>query len=290
MNLHLPKISIITPSYNQGRYLEDTIQSVIGQNYPNLEHILIDGGSNDDSLEVIKKYERHLTYWQSQKDNGQSDAINQGFRRATGDIVAWLNSDDQYLPNTLHTIAREFVRDGALQHKIFFGNCINIYTETSKVKTRNVVERQQNFNIELMDYIAQPSTFWTRQVWQQIGELDETLDFGMDWDWFIRAKRAGIPFEATKRFFSIDRHHSEKKTSIGGMRRVHELAKIYTRYHNDDVKNAYLKYHQNNRYQTFRKWYRRFRLQRLLDTNKVIHKLYFKNKISYADFSNMIWM
>jgi len=288
--LNLPKISIITPSYNQGVYLEDTIQSVIGQNYPNIEHILIDGGSTDESLEVIKKYEGHFTHWQSRKDDGQSDAINQGFRHATGDIVAWLNSDDQYLPSTLHHVAQAFVREGGLEDKIYFGNCIKLNTDTCETKSKNMLEYHQNLNIELTDYIVQPSSFWTRKVWQQIGELDEALDFGMDWDWFIRAKRAGIPFEATNRFMSINRFHSEKKSSLGGMRRVNELAKVYARYHNDDIKNAYLQYHQNDRYQTFRKWHRRFRLQRFTDTNRVIHSLYFKNKISYADFLNIIRM
>jgi len=288
--LNLPKISIITPSYNQGAYLEDTIQSIIGQNYPNVEHILIDGGSTDESLEVIKKYEGHFAYWQSQKDDGQSDAINQGFRRATGDIVAWLNSDDQYLPSTLHHVAQAFMRGGALDHKIYFGNCIKLNTDTHQAKSKDVVHWHQTRNIELTDYIIQPSSFWTRKVWEQVGELDETLDFGMDWDWFIRANRADIPFEATNRFLSINRFHSEKKSSLGGMRRVNELAKVYQRYHNDDIKNAYLQYHQNNKYKTFRKWHKRFRLHRFTDTNKAIHSLYFKNKISYADFLNIIGM
>jgi len=288
--LNLPKISIITPSYNQGAYLEDTIQSIIGQNYPNVEHILIDGGSTDESLEVIKKYEGHFAYWQSQKDDGQSDAINQGFRRATGDIVAWLNSDDQYLPSTLHHVAQASMRGGALDHKIYFGNCIKLNTDTHQAKSKDVVHWHQTRNIELTDYIIQPSSFWTRKVWEQVGELDETLDFGMDWDWFIRANRADIPFEATNRFLSINRFHSEKKSSLGGMRRVNELAKVYQRYHNDDIKNAYLQYHQNNKYKTFRKWHKRFRLHRFTDTNKAIHSLYFKNKISYADFLNIIGM
>src|SRR5688500_3818909 len=97
----LPKISIITPTYNQGHFIEQTIQSVIEQDYPNLEYIIIDGGSTDDTLSVIKKYEKYISYWISEKDKGQSEAINKGFKKATGDVVNWLNSDDYYEPGVL---------------------------------------------------------------------------------------------------------------------------------------------------------------------------------------------
>jgi len=106
-----PKIAIVTPSYNQAQFLERTILSVLNQNYPNLEYIIIDGGSTDGSVEIIKKYERYLSYWVSEKENVQADAINKGFQKSTGQILAWLNSDDLYLPNTLVKIMNIFLRN-----------------------------------------------------------------------------------------------------------------------------------------------------------------------------------
>ena len=103
-----PKITIITPSFNQGNYLEQTIDSVLSQNYSNLEYIIIDGGSADNSVDIIKKYEKHLAYWVSEKDKGQTNAINKGLKIATGDIVNWLNSDDYYEPDALHKVADAF--------------------------------------------------------------------------------------------------------------------------------------------------------------------------------------
>ncbi|RYE40071.1 MAG: glycosyltransferase, partial [Sphingobacteriales bacterium] len=122
-SVNVPKISVITPSFNQGEYLEDTILSVIGQNYPNLEYIIIDGGSADNSVSIIKKYETHLSYWISEKDKGQSHAINKGFGLATGDILCWLNSDDLLLPSTLSYIAS--LADVLPDEYIVFGNCIH---------------------------------------------------------------------------------------------------------------------------------------------------------------------
>src|SRR5215831_1246876 len=106
-----PRISVITPSFNQQRFIEQTIRSVLLQKYPNLEYIIIDGGSTDGSIDIIKKYEPHLTYWESQRDRGQSHAINKGFARATGEILCWLNSDDYYLSGALHTVAKALSRD-----------------------------------------------------------------------------------------------------------------------------------------------------------------------------------
>jgi len=128
-----PKISIITPSFNQGKYLEETIFSVLGQNYPNLEYIIIDGGSTDNSVDIIKKYENQLTYWISEPDNGQSHAINKGFMKATGGILAWLNSDDMYLPGVLDYVAKTINIE---EPGIYFGECIHMNYQDTKLICR----------------------------------------------------------------------------------------------------------------------------------------------------------
>ena len=120
MNNQYPKISIITPSYNQGQFLEETICSVLDQGYPSLEYIVIDGGSTDNSGEIIQKYAPHLAYWVSEKDSGQVEAIQKGFDRATGDVVAWLNSDDVYMPGTLDKIGAAF---HDMDTAFVYGNC-----------------------------------------------------------------------------------------------------------------------------------------------------------------------
>ena len=134
--------------------------------------------------------DRHLAHWQSEKDDGQSAAINAGFRRATGDIIAWLNSDDQYLPGALHFIANEFVKNGELQNKIVCGQCVDIYEKPTKAGARDVCKLAEWSDIELAHFVTQPACFWTLNVWKKIGELDESLDYGMDWEWFIRSNRA----------------------------------------------------------------------------------------------------
>lgn len=226
---NIPKISIITPSYNQGIFIEETILSVIGQNYPNLEYIIIDGGSTDDTVEIIKKYEKHLHYWISEKDGGQSNAINKGFEIASGDILAWLNSDDIYLPGTLSHIAG-LVDIG--EPGIYFGNCIHFRETDNGVISSgsNLVGAHKYNNLNYTDYIIQPSTFWTKQAWGKAGKLREDLHFGFDWEWFLRAKQLAIPFYPLSKCLSMYRFHDAHKTGTGGNRRQQELCTIYYMY------------------------------------------------------------
>jgi len=241
-----PKITVVTPSYNQAQFLEQTILSVLGQGYPNLEYILMDGGSKDGSIDIIRKYSDHFAYWVSEKDNGQGAAINEGFRRATGDILCWLNSDDLFMPGILHKIGAIFQK--AEQPLIVFGNCLHFYERSSKARGSDVYWDQEHLRLDLADYIIQPSTFWNRSAWEKNGIIDESLHFVFDWEWFIRAQKNDIEFRPIKDYLSLYRFHDSHKTGSGGNKRSKELAEIYGRFHGDRLKKAFTRWDtMNNR-------------------------------------------
>ena len=184
--INLPKVSIVTPSYNQAQYLEKTILSVINQDYPNIEYIIIDGGSTDGSQEIIKKYESKITYWVSEKDNGQSDAINKGFRKCTGEIVAWINSDDLYVEGALSRVVKYFNEHPDVD--MVHGN-IDFVDEHGKfmknVKTGDFTLQQ----LLVTNRVSQPSVFFKRKIFDQIGYLNESLHYIMDYDFWIKVAR-----------------------------------------------------------------------------------------------------
>lgn len=232
MNQNLPRISVITPSYNQGIYIEETILSVLNQNYPNLEYIIIDGGSNDSTVEVIKKYESRINYWISEKDKGQSDAINRGFAMATGDIICWLNSDDYFLPNTLNYISQHL---DTTKNEILFGEVDYIFEPDKTIKPSDVKNKFTHYNLSLYDYIIQPGSFWTKNFLANTGSLNESLHFVFDWEWFLRAKINHSNFKYVEKVFAVYRVHDAHKTSNGGDKRQKEIEYILEKYNSKNV-------------------------------------------------------
>jgi glycosyltransferase involved in cell wall biosynthesis len=251
-----PKISVITPSYNQGQFLEETITSVIGQCYPNLEYIVMDGGSTDNSAEIIKKYEKHLAYWVSEKDNGQASAINTGFARATGDILCWLNSDDTFLPGTLFHVAKQLDAEKPI---ILFGNTYYMTEGKPNAEGTDIGEYYPYLNLEYCDYITQPSSFWTRQTWELVGKLEEKYHYIFDWEWFIRAKRAGVAFLPTVKYLSVYRHHPDHKTGTGGDKRNDEIALLISNLHGQHAEDLFT--------------YMRNKLPQIRKTNKLLRRV-----------------
>jgi glycosyltransferase involved in cell wall biosynthesis len=214
-----PKISIITPSYNQAQFLEQTIRSVVLQQYPNLEYIVIDGGSTDGSIEILRQYEPWLTYWVSEKDRGQSHAINKGFKRATGDILAWLNSDDVYEQGALHTVAQAM---SGMQSALTVG--ASIITENSHSLFGRLDRRFPSWPEMAYDArtFPQPSVFWTRNLWDIAGPVDEDLYFAMDFALWLRMYPHAKEVIVLDQVLSYARTHPGQKGALEG-RQSHML-------------------------------------------------------------------
>lgn len=219
----LPRITVVTPSYNQDAYLERTICSVLDQGYPNLEYIIIDGGSTDRSVEIIQRYAKHLAYWVSESDNGQTSAINKGLQRATGEWVAWQNSDDIYYPGAFHDLAA--AAQNYPQAGLIIGNMMLIDERDHPL--RDIVYVKPSYRGLLAEgmVLANQSAFWRRDIHQQIGLLDETLHYAFDYEWFLRlvehSKTAHVD-----RIWGALRLHGETKTSLHGQRFTAEQQQI----------------------------------------------------------------
>jgi glycosyltransferase involved in cell wall biosynthesis len=181
----LPKITIITPSFNQGKYLEQTITSVLNQNYPNLEYIIIDGGSTDNSVEIIKKYTSKLAFWLSEPDMGQTDAINKGLKIATGEIFSWLNSDDFYEPNSLFKIGEYFLKNQSAL--IICGKC-NVFNESEGVlRITQGIQKPSTLAEALANpVINQPETFFRKLILEKTGLPNPKLRYNMDKDLLLK--------------------------------------------------------------------------------------------------------
>ncbi|MHA1696290.1 MAG: glycosyltransferase family 2 protein [Candidatus Helarchaeota archaeon] len=184
LNNNYPKISIVMPSFNQEEFIERSILSILNQNYPNLELIIIDGGSNNNTIDIIKKYEKYIFYWISEKDNGQTHALNKGFSIASGDIFGWQNSDDIYLPNTFNKVAKIFKNNSNIN--ICYGNWYSINKKDEIIeKTYAMPIKTPHSPDEVMNIYNQ-ATFWRKEVHRRLNKLDENMDRGMDYDLILR--------------------------------------------------------------------------------------------------------
>lgn len=229
MNVHsMPRISIVTPSYNQGPFIEETIQSVLLQEYPNFEYIIIDGGSTDHTQEIIKKYESQLTYWISEPDRGQSHAINKGIQKATGDIVFWLNSDDICLPGAFRRVAMTFQADPTVA-------LVTGQTQVINEQGKMIGELRSDFSSwdELVtnprNSVRQISTFFSRRLFDELGYVDESLHIAMDTELMVRFTQFHSP-RILNEYLTAYRVHSGAKTQQQLIRGYEETDRVRPKY------------------------------------------------------------
>ena len=208
------KISIITPSYNQDGFIKQTIDSVLRQRYPNLEYLIIDGGSTDNTIEILKGYDRQIR-WVSEKDNGQSDAINKGMKMATGDILAYLNSDDVYLDQSLFAVNDFFQKNQSI--KWAYGQCGIINENNQEIRKlitsyKNFWMRKYSYNKLLsINFINQPATFWRREIMEEFGLFNEKEHLVMDYEYWLRIGQK-FPAGFISQYLADFRMHSQSKS------------------------------------------------------------------------------
>lgn len=207
----LTGISIVTPSFNQGRFVERTIRSVLNQQYPHLEYLIQDGGSTDETTRILTQYQAQLTAIESERDEGQGAAINCGFRKTTGEIMAWLNADDVLLPGAVADVANFFAAhpdvDVVYSHRL-------IIDEQDREIGRWILPPHDNNMLRWADYVPQETLFWRRRIWDNTGGyIDESFQFALDWELLLRFQEAGAIFARLPRFLAAFRVHPQQKTS-----------------------------------------------------------------------------
>lgn len=224
-----PLISIVTPSFNQAEFLRATIDSVLAQAYPRLEYIVQDGGSRDGTVQVLEELSGSLAHWESAPDGGQANAVNLGMRRATGDILAWLNSDDLLLPGSLAYVAAYFERHPEVD--VVYGNRILIDADGRDIG-RWIMPPHDDETLRWADYVPQETLFWRRSIWETIGGcLDEDFHFALDWDMLLRFSEAGARMARLPRFTGAFRIHDLQKNYTIGHVHGREVRTLISRTH-----------------------------------------------------------
>jgi glycosyltransferase involved in cell wall biosynthesis len=225
-----PRISVVTPCLNQVAFIEQTIRSVLDQRYPNLEYIVIDGGSTDGTVEVVQRYADRLALFVSEPDDGQAEAINKGFAQATGDVLAYINSDDFYLPGALHRVAEEYRRD---PFDILVGSCRHVDEQGNRLA---VVRGRVECIRDLLDYgtyrfshLTQPEVFWSRQTAEAVGTFNNDLHWVFDYEYWLRSALLQLTFRSIEPELACFRRHSAQKT-LGGEVETRELVETIQRF------------------------------------------------------------
>lgn len=224
--IDVPSISVVTPSFNQASYLERTLRSVLDQDYERLEYLVLDGGSADGSRQILESYGSKLAYWVSEPDNGQSAAVNSGWRRSSGDILGWINSDDYYLPGALQFVGEYFARHP--EAAFIYGQCEVVDSNGAR---RGLIGHPYDRAGMLngIQPMPQPSTFIRRSVFEAAGPIDESLHYSMDFDFFLRAAVHARPvfIDRPLAAFTV---HQDAKTSAGRARSRQETFEVSLRY------------------------------------------------------------
>lgn len=237
----LPVVSVVTPSLNQASFLEDTITSVIGQQYPKLEYIIRDGASTDGTNRILETYRSQLRHVESQPDRGQAHALNSGFRHARGDIMAWLNADDMFLPGAIPYVVNFFLEHPEVD--VVYGHRICV-DEKNREVGRWILPAHDDAILPWANYIPQETVFWRRSIWEKAGGyLDESYQFALDWDLFLRFQTAGATFVRLPRFLGAFRVHSTQKTNVLEHIGQDEAQRLHTQYHGRPVEWLEIRYH-----------------------------------------------
>jgi len=225
----LPKVSLVTPSFNQAQFLGKTIESVLGQGYPDLEYCVQDAGSTDGSAELLRAFKKSNITVRIERDAGQADALNRGFAGTSGEIMGYLNSDDFFLPGTLHLVGAVF-RDHP-EVDVIYGNRLIVDEEGFEIG-RWILPGHDQELLRFVDYVPQESMFWRRRIWEKIGaQFNEKMQFAMDWELILRFISAGASFKHVPELVGIFRVHSAQKSQANfvanGFGEIDDLRSIY---------------------------------------------------------------
>jgi glycosyltransferase involved in cell wall biosynthesis len=228
-----PAISIVTPSFQQGRYLGRTLYSVVSQQYPALEYVVQDGGSSDGTLDVLQRFGPLLARWASEPDDGQADAINRGFAHTLGEIMGWLNSDDLLLPGSLAYVARYFAEHPEVD--VVYGYRLMIDEQDRQIGSW-ILPAHDDLALTLADFIPQETLFWRRRVWDAAGAcVDPSFEYALDWDLLLRFRKAGARMVCLPRYLGAFRVHDEQKSAAAHDVGVVECASLRERLHGRPV-------------------------------------------------------